>query len=368
MGWSEAQYVVDELMSPLLKKGQISDWIADYKMWGTDSFVYNIPYMLDAIYLSEEGVNDMTINVESLSYAINKGGTAFNTWLCSLAPTKDQASTLFAGIMTPEDLAANAEAIAAVMSYPVTAHTIGVNSAMMSAICASETACAAIYANEDCMDVLNNDVTAIKVMFANTNACSVLSSNETYLENALGRSNIYAELLNSSILMHYITATGTAYMTRLMSDTDTISDIIGSANALNGIAKSYTNTAAMLIFLKKINSSSSYVTTMYKTLSAASDLFTSKQVGYYDGVTQGNSYTTAAKAPNAFIACACGYYSTTTHSVNVLYNGTTLASSKTGTKMPQSVTSSNVNVISMAPSTFTENNDGYLAIQTFTAN
>lgn len=148
MGWDEAQYIIDELVPLYLEKGQISEWIADYKMWGTDSYVYNIPYMLDTIYLSEEGVNDLTVNIEGLDYAINKGGIAFNTWLCNLAVTKDQAATLFADVLTPEDLGANENAVAAVLNNPIALNAILVNETLLAAIVTSEATITAIAENE----------------------------------------------------------------------------------------------------------------------------------------------------------------------------------------------------------------------------
>ena len=133
------------------------------------------------------------------------------------------------------------------------------------------------------------------------------------------------------------------------------------------IAQAYKNTANMLKFLQAVNASDTLVKRIYSTLTNATGLFDAAQLGAQDSVTNADKWATTSAAPKAFLACACGYYDTRSNSVNVTYNGTVIAQNKTGTAKPGSVTSTNVNAITMAPSTFTENGDGYLAVQKFTA-
>lgn len=142
--------------------------------------------------------------------------------------------------------------------------------------------------------------------------------------------------------------------------------VAASGVALKAIAQAYKQTADMLKFLQAVNASDTLVKRIYNTLTNATALFGATQLGSQDGVESANSWATTSAAPNAFLACACGYYSGSA-SVNVTYNGTVIAQKKTGTAKPGSVTSTNVNAITMAPSTFTENGDGYLAVQKFTA-
>ena len=118
--------------------------------------------------------------------------------------------------------------------------------------------------------------------------------------------------------------------------------------------------------LKTINSSQDYIIKLYDTLTSAPSLFENKQVGYWDGVAQANSIATVAAAPNAFLACACGYFSSGA-TENIYYDGKKLVNRRGENGQVQSVTKSNVNAFTMAPSTFTENGDGYLAVQKFTA-
>lgn len=117
MGYPEAQYVIDELTknNPVLLS-----WINDYKNWGEKSYVFNIPEMLDAVYMSREGVNDLNINIDGIVHANSKGGTAFNDWLHNLESTKDQADTLYAGILTIDNLLANENLVISMINDPIT--------------------------------------------------------------------------------------------------------------------------------------------------------------------------------------------------------------------------------------------------------
>ena len=169
----------------------------------------------------------------------------------------------------------------------------------------------------------------------------------------------------SSTAMNAILASSTAMNTILASST-AMNAILASSTAMNAIAKQYKNTEGLFIMLKTINSSQDYIIKLYDTLTSAPSLFENKQVGSYDGVAQANSIATVGAAPNAFLACACGYYSGGA-TENIYYDGKELVNSRGENGRVQSVTKSNVNAFTMAPSTFTENGDGYLAVQKFTA-
>ena len=169
----------------------------------------------------------------------------------------------------------------------------------------------------------------------------------------------------SSTAMNAIAASSTA-MNAILASSTAMNAILASSTAMNAIAKQYKNTEGLFIMLKTINSSQDYIIKLYDTLTSAPSLFENKQVGSYDGVAQANSIATVGAAPNAFLACACGYYSGGA-TENIYYDGKELVNSRGENGRVQSVTKSNVNAFTMAPSTFTENGDGYLAVQKFTA-
>ena len=172
-------------------------------------------------------------------------------------------------------------------------------------------------------------------------------------------------ILASSTAMNAILASSTA-MNAIAASSTAMNAILASSTAMNAIAKQYKNTEGLFIMLKTINSSQDYIIKLYDTLTSAPSLFENKQVGSYDGVAQANSIATVGAAPNAFLACACGYYSGGA-TENIYYDGKELVNSRGENGRVQSVTKSNVNAFTMAPSTFTENGDGYLAVQKFTA-
>lgn len=172
-------------------------------------------------------------------------------------------------------------------------------------------------------------------------------------------------IADNALLMHAIANSETA-MQRIANSQTAMTAVAASGVALKAIAQAYKNTANMLQFLKAVNASDTLIKRIYNTLTNATALFGTAQLGGQDSVADANKWATTSAAPNAFLACACGYYNSGGASVDVTYNGTAIAQNKTGTRQPGSVTSTNVNAITMAPSTFTENGDGWLAVQKFT--
>ena len=175
-----------------------------------------------------------------------------------------------------------------------------------------------------------------------------------------------AGMAADSTAMNAVAASSTA-MNAVAASSTAMNAVAASGVALKAIAQAYKKTANMLQFLQAVNASDTLVKRIYNTLTNATALFGAAQLGAQDGVADANSGATTSAAPNAFLACACGYYNSGGASVDVTYNGTVIAQNKTGTRQPGSVTSTNVNAITMAPSTFTENGDGWLAVQKFTA-
>ena len=208
------------------------------------------------------------------------------------------------------------------------------------------------------------DVAGAKALKPLTAMNAILASS-TAMNAILASSTAMNAILASSTAMNAIAASSTA-MNAILASSTAMNAILASSTAMNAIAKQYKNTEGLFIMLKTINSSQDYIIKLYDTLTSAPSLFENKQVGSYDGVAQANSIATVGAAPNAFLACACGYYSGGA-TENIYYDGKELVNSRGENGRVQSVTKSNVNAFTMAPSTFTENGDGYLAVQKFTA-
>ena len=173
-------------------------------------------------------------------------------------------------------------------------------------------------------------------------------------------------ILASSTAMNAIAASSTA-MNAILASFTAMNNVLESPVFLNALAKQYKNTEKLFVILKAINSSQNYIDKLYGTLTNATNLFKNEQIGSFDGVSAADAKATVDAAPNAFLACACGYYSSSSASENIFYDGKELVKNRSSYGRSSSVTKSNVNAFTMAPSTFTENGDGYLAVQKFTA-
>ena len=244
----------------------------------------------------------------------------------------------------------------------------------MAGVAADSTAMTAVAASATAMTAVAESATAMTAVAASSVARNAISASlyydEKIKENDMAIAKLvvgFANLASANYSsMAGVVADATA-MTAVAASSTAMTAVAASGVALKAIAQAYKKTANMLQFLKAVNASDTLVKRIYSTLTGATGLFGATQLGSQDGVESANSWATTSAAPNAFLACACGYYSSGGSSVNVTYNGTVIAQNKTGAKQPGSVTSTNVNAITMAPSTFTENGDGWLAVQKFTA-
>ena len=244
----------------------------------------------------------------------------------------------------------------------------------MAGVAADSTAMTAVAASATAMTAVAASATAMTAVAASSVARNAISASPYYDEKIKENDMAIAKLVVGFANLESARYSGCAgvaadstAMTAVAASSTAMTAVAASGVALKAIAQAYKKTANMLQFLKAVNASDTLVKRIYSTLTGATGLFGATQLGSQDGVESANSWATTSAAPNAFLACACGYYSSSSDSVSVTYNGTVIAQKKTGTKQPGSVASTNVNAITMAPSTFTENGDGWLAVQKFTA-
>ena len=274
------------------------------------------------------------------------------------------ANLASAGYSGMAGVAADATAMNAVAASSTAMNAVAASSTAMNAVAASAVARNAISASPYYdAKIKENDMAIAKLVvgFANLESarysgCAGMAADSTAMTAVAASSTAMTAVAASSTAMTAVAASSTA-----------MTAVAASGVALKAIAQAYKKTANMLQFLKAVNASDTLVKRIYSTLTNATALFGAAQLGSQDSVENANSWATTSAAPNAFLACACGYYGSSSDSVSVTYNGTVIAQKKTGTKQPGSVASTNVNAITMAPSTFTENGDGYLAVQKFTA-
>ena len=356
-------------------------WLAQYKLFGEESYTFQDKGIWKKLCMSSAAANDRDIHAEALEEML----TTFSAehtgkWMLLVYGTNAAA---LEGLATMAAIAANGTAMGAIVDNALLMHAIANSETAMQRIANSQTAMQRVANNRGAMDAIGRSRIARDAVQASPYYNSCIKENDmaiaklavalANLESAgySGMAGVAADstamtaVAASATAMTAVAASSTA-MTAVAASSTAMTAVAASGVALKAIAQAYKKTANMLQFLKAVNASDTLIKRIYSTLTNATALFGATQLGAQDGVADANSWATTSAAPNAFLACACGYYNSGGANVDVTYNGTAIAQNKTGTRQPGSVTSTNVNAITMAPSTFTENGDGWLAVQKFT--
>ena len=357
-------------------------WLAQYKLFGEESYTFQDKEIWKKLCMSSAAANDRDMHAEALEEML----TTFSAehtgkWMLTVY---GMDAAVLEGLASMAAIAANGTAMAAVAGNALLMHAITNSETAMQAISRSQTAMQRIANSTTAMDAISGSKIARGAVQASPYYNSYIKENDMAIAKLVvsfanlasagysGMAGVAADatamnaVAASSTAMNAVAASSTA-MTAVAASSTAMTAVAASGVALKAIAQAYKKTANMLQFLKAVNASDTLVKRIYSTLTNATALFGAAQLGSQDSVENANSWATTSAAPNAFLACACGYYGSSSDSVSVTYNGTVIAQKKTGTKQPGSVASTNVNAITMAPSTFTENGDGYLAVQKFTA-
>ena len=357
-------------------------WLSQYKLFGEESYTFQDKEIWKKLCMSRAAANDRDMHAEALEEMLTTF-SAEHTGKWMLTVYGMDAAAL-EGLATMAAIAANGTAMGAIVDNALLMHAIANSETAMQRIANSQTAMQRVANNRGAMDAIGRSRIARDAVQASPYYNSYIKENDmaiaklavalASLESAgySGMAGVAADstamtaVAASATAMTAVAASSTA-MTAVAASSTAMTAVAASGVALKAIAQAYKKTANMLQFLKAVNASDTLVKRIYSTLTNATALFGATQLGGQDSVESANSWATTSAAPNAFLACACGYYDSSRSSVNVTYNGTVIAENKTGAKQPGSVTSTNVNAITMAPSTFTENGDGWLAVQKFTA-
>ena len=349
-----------------------AQWLSHYKLFGEESYTFQDKEIWKKLCMSRAAANDRDMHAEALEEML----TTFSAehtgkWMLTVY---GMDAAVLEGLATMAAVAGNGTAMAAVVDNALLMHAITNSQTAMRAITNSQTAMRAIANSQTAMQRIANSTTAMDAIGGSKIARDAVQASPYYdakiKENDMAIAKLVVGFANLESARYSgcagMAADSTA-MTAVAASSTAMTAVAASGVALKAIAQAYKKTANMLQFLKAVNASDTLVKRIYSTLTNATALFGAAQLGSQDSVENANSWATTSAAPNAFLACACGYYGSSSDSVSVTYNGTVIAQKKTGTAKPGSVTSTNVNAITMAPSTFTENGDGYLAVQKFTA-
>ena len=168
--------------------------LADYKMHGEKSYVYQIKELLYGLYeCTYLAMNDRQINSEAFEYLIKS----------------KSAGKVLAEIR----LIANKEAIERLSSVTAIANS----NIAISAIFSNETAMAAILNSTTAMTAIANSASAMSTIVNNASAISAIFSNETAM----------AAILNSTTAMTAI-ASSSAVMTIILNDNGLVQKVINS--------------------------------------------------------------------------------------------------------------------------------------------
>ena len=337
-------------------------WLAQYKLFGEESYTFQDKGIWKKLCMSSAAANDRDMHAEALEEMLTTF-SAEHTGKWMLTVYGMEAAVL-EGLASMAAIAASGTAMGAIADNALLMHAIANSETAMQRIANSQTAMQRVANNRGAMDAIGRSRIARDAVQASPYYNSYIKENSMAIAKfAVALASLESAGYSS---MAGVAADSTA-MNAVAASSTAMNAVAASGVALKAIAKAYKNTANMLQFLRAVNASDTLVKSIYSTLTNATTLFNAAQLGSQDGVADANSWATTSAAPNAFLACACGYYNSGGANVDVTYNGTVIAQNKTGTRQPGSVTSTNVNAITMAPSTFTENGDGWLAVQKFTA-
>ena len=326
-------------------------WLSQYKLFGEESYTFQDKEIWKKLCMSRAAANDRDMHAEALEEMLTTFSAEHTGKWMLLVYGMDAAA--LEGLATMAAIAANGTAMGAIADNALLMHAIANSETAMQRIANSQTAMQRVANNRGAMDAIGRSRIARDAVQASPYYNSYIKENDMAIAKlVVGFANLASANYSS--------------MAGVVADATAMTAVAASGVALKAIAQAYKNTANMLQFLKAVNASDTLIKRIYNTLTNATALFGASQLGAQDGVADANSWATTSAAPNAFLACACGYYNSGGANVDVTYNGTAIAQNKTGTRQPGSVTSTNVNAITMAPSTFTENGDGWLAVQKFT--
>lgn len=326
-------------------------WLAQYKLFGEESYTFQDKGIWKKLCMSRAAANDRDMHAEALEEMLTTFSAEHTGKWMLLVYGMDAAA--LEGLATMAAIAANGTAMGAIADNALLMHAIANSETAMQRIANSQTAMQRVANNRGAMDAIGRSRIARDAVQASPYYNSYIKENDMAIAKlVVGFANLESA--------------GYSGCAGMAADSTAMTAVAASGVALKAIAQAYKNTANMLQFLQAVNASDTLIKRIYTTLTNATALFGTAQLGGQDSVADANKWATTSAAPNAFLACACGYYNSGGASVDVTYNGTAIAQNKTGAKQPGSVTSTNVNAITMAPSTFTENGDGWLAVQKFT--
>ena len=170
--------------------------LADYKMYGEDSYVFQQKELLHGLYeCTYLSMNDRRINGEAFEYltANNKhiGKALSNVYDIE---QKEELSTL----TTMQAVAASSTAMQAVLASSIAMQAVAASSTAMQAVLASSIAMQAVAASSTAMQAVAASSTAMRAVAASSTATQAVAASSTAMQTVLTSSTAIAEILSSS--------------------------------------------------------------------------------------------------------------------------------------------------------------------------
>ena len=217
--------------------------LADYKMYGEDSYVFQQKELLHGLYeCTYLSMNDRRINGEAFEYltANNKhiGKALSNVYDIE---QKEELSTL----TTMAAVAASSTAMEAVASSSMAMQAVLASSTAMQAVLASSTAMDAVLASSTAMQAVLASSTTMEAVAASSTAMEAVASSSTAMQAVLASSTAMQAVLASSTAMQAVAASSTAMQAVLASST-AMQAVLASSTAMQAVAASSTAMEAVL--------------------------------------------------------------------------------------------------------------------------
>ena len=201
--------------------------LADYKMYGEDSYVFQQKELLHGLYeCTYLSMNDRRINGEAFEYltANNKhiGKALSNVYDIE---QKEELSTL----TTMREVAASSTAMQAVLASSTAMQAVLASSTAMQAVAASPTAMQAVLASSTVMQAVIASSTAMQAVAASSIAMQAVAASSTVMQAVIASSTAMRAVAASSTATQAVAASSTAMQAVLTSST-AIEEILSSSN------------------------------------------------------------------------------------------------------------------------------------------
>ena len=298
--------------------------LADYKMHGKKSYVFQIKDLLHGIYeCTYISMNDQDINGEALDYLLknNRQAGEVLTQIVDLEG-KDTFKTL--GTMTA--IANNTAAMTAVLN----------SSTAIAAIANSSTAMTAIANNTAAMTAVLNSSTAIAAIANSSTAMTAIANNIAAMTAVLNSSTAIAAITNSSTAMTAI-ANNTAAMIAMLKNGKIVSMIF---------RQKYSKIKSFILALNKSKES---MQCLYDTIEKNNrTIFKLRNSTTADNMDVLSSY---GNIENTIILCALGGNGVSWATSTLLINDEIIQTSNISN--PRYVDRNNINAVGVPKATFT---------------